>query len=203
MLIIGLTGGIGSGKSMVAAMFASLGIGIVDTDVIAHALVKPDGPCYDMIIDHFGRDVLRSDGTLNRPWLRELIFQNPDEKRWLEQLLHPLIRDEVLKNITTLSSPYCLVVIPLLAETYDAGAYRYLNRILVIDCTIQQQIERAMKRDSLSKDIVESIINAQAKRGERLKLADDIIENDKDIAHVREQVALLHRKYLALSESVL
>lgn len=196
MFTVGLTGGIGSGKSIVTEMFAALGAGIVDTDAIAHQLVQPDAPCFDIIIDHFGHEVLHPDGNLNRSFLREIIFQNVDEKTWLEELLHPLIRDEVKKQIETLTAPYCIIVIPLLTETYTTGSYAYLDRILLVDCEVEQQIERAMARDSLTQESAQAIVDAQATRETRLKIADDVIVNNKHIDPVREQVEKLHHSYL-------
>ncbi len=195
MRIAGLTGGIGSGKSIVADMFLALGADIIDTDEIAHQLVVPDGACYNILLEHFGNDILLPDTTLNRSLLREIIFNNPDEKQWLESLLHPLIRDEVKKQASNSAAPYCIIVIPLLAETYKQGNYTYLDRIIVVDCDPKVQLQRAMERDGVSEASAQTIIDAQATREARLKIADDIINNDQHIEHLRQQVAALHQQY--------
>jgi dephospho-CoA kinase len=197
MYKVGLTGGIGSGKSIVAEMFMALGAGIIDTDVIARDLVAPGSAPYDVLLRHFGNEILLPDDNLNRSLLREIIFNDAKEKQWLEDLLHPLIRDEVLRQIEALKTPYCIIVIPLLTETYSEHAYPYLDRILAVDCEPALQAQRAMERDGISQESVQAIIQAQAKREDRLKIADDIIVNDQHIERLREQVEKLHKKYLA------
>ncbi len=195
MLIVGLTGGIASGKSTVAKLFAEKDIAVIDTDAIARALVLPEQPAYYSIIAHFGTDILNQDKTLNRRMLREIIFNNPTEKQWLEDLLHPLIRDEMLHKIGLVQSPYCVVVIPLLIEHYP---YPHVNRILAIDIDEQEQIARAIPRDKMSEKLTREIIAQQASRLQRDKLADDIIYNNGSMEDLIKEVDKLHEKYLQL-----
>jgi dephospho-CoA kinase len=198
MIAIGLTGGIGSGKSVVSNMFGAFGAKIIDTDIIAHELFVPGGPCYDILIKHFGKDILLPDETINRSRLREIIFNNLSEKVWLEALLHPLIRKEALRQVENSEAPYCIVVIPLLAETYEEGKYPYLDRIAVVDCEPELQLHRAMQRDAMPETTAQAIIDAQANREQRLNIADDVIYNGHDIAQLRQRVEELHQTYLNL-----
>jgi dephospho-CoA kinase len=197
MFAVGLTGGIGSGKSTVADLFADLGVPVIDTDVIAHQLTAPGGAALEAIRALFGNAVMHADGTLDRAALRRLIFADSVARRQLEAILHPRIRQEVEQALATLAAPYALVVIPLLVET---GGYReVLNRILVVDCPEDMQIARVMARSGFSRDDVTAILAAQAGRAERLSAADDVIVNAASPEALRGQVAMLHRRYLALS----
>lgn len=189
---IALTGGIGSGKSTVAKLFAELGVKVIDADVIAHELVEPTTYAFNKIIDHFGSECLADDGTLDRQRLRDLIFANPDERHWLESLLHPLIHDEMKRQADAIMAPYCLLVIPLLAEV---GRYPWLNRVIVVDAPEATQIERIHDRDKLSKAQIATILQSQASREQRLALADDVIVNDGDLANLKKQVAELHNGF--------
>lgn len=195
MLVIGLTGGLASGKSTVANLFAQKNINIIDTDIIAREVVEPGQSAYEKIVKHFGQDVVQDDKQLNRKKLRELVFHNTEQKHWLEKLLHPLIREQVYLQIQTTKSAYCIVVIPLLIENYP---FPYVNRILVIDAPMQMQIERVIQRDNISKELAEKIINQQINPMERLKYADDVIHNDGELESLKNQVELLHKKYLTL-----
>lgn len=195
MLVIGLTGGIGSGKSTVADLFAQHGIAIIDTDQIARDVVEPDSPALQKLTQHFGQVILNNDGSLNRSELRDIVFANPDERKWLEQTLHPLIRIEMQKQIQQAKPPYCVAVIPLLVENLPNKS---IDRILVIDSTKEQQIARTKARDKLNDAQIENILHSQATREERLKVADDIIYNDKDLVHLTQQVETLHQQYLTL-----
>lgn len=198
MMIIGLTGGIGSGKSTVADLFAKHGIPIIDADQIARDLTLPNQPALNAIAKHFGLHFLNQDGTLDRRQLRTLVFNDKTARHWLESLLHPLIQDEIRKKIKLLSADYCIAVIPLLLET---GNYPFIDRVLVIDTDIDLQIDRVMKRDHSTAIDVQAMINTQINSRERLIRADDIIINRGHIDTLVEQVNLLHEKYTNCSRS--
>ena len=194
---IGLTGGIGSGKSAVAALFAKQGIAVIDTDEIAHELTRPGGAAIEPIRAAFGAGAIGSDGALDRAKMRKLVFGNLAEKKELEAILHPLIREESLRRGERASSPYSILVIPLLAEGgIDRSRY---ERVLVVDCTEAQQIERAMRRSGLSEGEVRDILAAQATREQRLSLADDVIDNRGPPEALERQVSRLNQKYLTLA----
>ena len=196
-LIIGLTGGIGSGKSAAAARFEQAhGIHVVDADIKSRVVVEPGRPALQRIVDRFGDAVLQSDGTLNRAALRERVFQLPDERRWLEQLLHPLIRDEIVADLASAESPYSLLVSPLLVES---GQFQMTQRVLVVDVPEALQIARTTARDNVPEEQVRAILKAQAQREERLRHAHDVIANDRDLAALHAQVDALHQQYLALA----
>jgi dephospho-CoA kinase len=194
---IGLTGGIGSGKSAVAALFAKQGIAVIDTDEIAHELTRPGGAAIEPIRAAFGAGAIGADGALDRAKMRKLVFGNLAEKKELEAILHPLIREESLRRGERASSPYSILVIPLLAEGgIDRSRY---ERVLVVDCTEAQQIERAMRRSGLSEGEVRDILAAQATREQRLSLADDVIDNRGPPEALERQVSRLNQKYLTLA----
>lgn len=194
---IGLTGGIGSGKSSAAGLFVELGAGVVDTDQIAHELTGPGGAAMAAIRSQFGTAYIAADGGLDRAGMRRLVFSDGAAKKKLETLLHPLIRQQAMARIAAARQPYLLVVVPLLFET---GAYRELvSRVLVVDCPEEQQIARTMQRSRLTADEVRAIMAAQLPRSERLARADDVLHNDDDIDALRRQVGILHEKYLALA----
>ena len=194
---IGLTGGIGSGKSAVAALFAKQGIAVIDTDEIAHELTRPGGAAIEPIRTAFGSDLIGADGALDRARMRKLVFGNLAEKKKLEAILHPLIREESLRRGERAGSPYSILVIPLLAEGgIDRSRY---ERVLVVDCTEAQQIERAMRRSGLSEKEVRDILAAQATREQRLALADDVIDNRGPREALERQVSRLNQKYLTLA----
>jgi dephospho-CoA kinase len=196
-VIVGVTGGIGSGKSTAAAMFEERGAEVIDTDAIALELTQPGQPALQRIAQRFGSDYLGTDGRLNRAKLRALVFSDPAARTDLEAILHPSIGAEVRSRVQQSGSPYVLILIPLLAET---GAYRdLLKRVLVIDCDERLQIQRAMERSGLSAEEVRSIIAAQASRSARLALADDIIVNDRGLAELHTQVAALDARYRQLA----
>jgi dephospho-CoA kinase len=196
-LIIGLTGGIGSGKSAAAARFEQAhGIHVVDADIKSRVVVEPGRPALQKIVDRFGDAVLQEDGSLNRAALRERVFQVPDERRWLEQLLHPLIREEIVTDLASARSPYALLVSPLLVES---GQYQMTRRVLVVDVPEALQIARTTARDNVPEDQVRAILKAQAQREERLRHAHDVIANDRDLAALHAQVDALHQQYLALA----
>ncbi len=196
MLIVALTGGIGSGKSTVADEFAKLGIPIVDTDVIARQLVTVGSPAYQEIVAAFGPSILTDDKQLNRRKLREVIFNHPEQRLRLEQILHPRIRQAVEAQITQLDSEYCIVVIPLLTEK---GSYPFVDRILLVNAEPEQQIQRSMARDKQSREQIERIMASQSNREQRLAMADDIIDNSTGLVALEQQVRKLHHKYRTLS----
>lgn len=196
MLVIGLTGGIGAGKSTVAQLFAKYQVPILDADLIAREITAPNQPAYEAILKHFGPKIVNEHG-LNRQQLRHLIFEHPDERIWLENLLHPLIRQAFEKRVNEITAPYCILVIPLLLENEP---YPFIKRILVVDSPESLQIERASQRDQLQASHIESILKTQASRHERLEKAHDVITNDGDLTHLAKQVEHLHQFYLNLAK---
>lgn len=193
MYIVGLTGGIGSGKSVVADMFTELGIEIVDADVVARLVVEKGTPTLGIIAEHFGSEILTADGSLNRPQLRKIIFDSEQERKWLENLLHPLIANEINSQLTSSRSPYAILVSPLLLETNQIDL---VDRILVVDVSEQLQLQRAMARDNNSADQIKAIMATQMDRQQRLDKADDVICNDKDLKSLEPEVLKLHQIYL-------
>lgn len=193
MLRIGLTGGIGSGKTSVADIFAEIGVPVIDTDVIARQLTRRDGAALPAIRAIWGESVMRPDGELDRNAMRRTVFADRRERQQLEAILHPLIRQQVVNALSAVNAPYVVVVIPLLVET---GSYRdLLDRVLVVDCPESLQIERVRARSRLSKEEVLAILAAQADRASRLAAADDIITNDSDRRSLRDQVLSIHAGY--------
>ena len=195
---IGLTGGIASGKSTVANLFAALGITIVDTDLLAREVVAPGSALLPRIAGHFGAQVLQKDGSLDRAALRSRVFANPAERQWLERLTHPAIRELTDKRCESATSDYVIVAIPLLVET--AGAERF-DRVLVVDCSPEIQLARLQARDGTTRAEAQRMLAAQATREQRLAVADDVITSDGDLAALREQVEKLHRQYLKLASA--
>ena len=190
---IALTGGIGSGKSLVAELFAKLGVAIIDTDIIARELVLPGKPALFEISHAFGRDVLTAKGELDRAKLARVTFSNASLRKQLESILHPRIRAEVRTRLQKLDTPYAIVVIPLLVETGQVEAY---NRVLVVDSNESTQVQRVRNRDQRSDQQIQDIMQAQASRTERLSWADDIIENNGTVENLEQNVARLHQTYL-------
>ncbi len=196
--VIALTGGIGSGKSTVASMLGELGACIVDTDAIAHRLTAPGQPGARAIGEQFGAGYLRADGALDRDRMRQLVFSDAAAKKKLEAILHPMIRAEVNAAVRAAQAPYVVIVVPLLIET---GAYRDLaRRILVVDCSEQQQLARVIKRNGFTAEAAQAIMASQASRAERLGHADDVVRNETGLAALRANVAALHRRYLDLAQ---
>lgn len=191
--IVGLTGGIGSGKSTVADLFAALGAGIVDTDVIAHRLTGPEGAAMPAIRARFGDAVIAPDGRLDRQAMRERAFADPDARKALEAILHPLIRQEADRQVLASAAPYVMLVVPLLVES---GGYRQrVDRVLVVDCAPETQVQRTMARSGLTRDGVLRILAAQATREARLAAADDVVDNDGPPSRLPPRVADLHARY--------
>ena len=200
--VVGVTGGIGSGKTTVANLFAELGATVVDTDAIAHELTGPCGAAMPEITHAFGRSILQADGSLDRGAMRQLCFSDPTARKRLESILHPLIRSESLARVRTLRArddvPYVLLVVPLLIES---GAYReHIDRILVIDCDESVQIARVMTRSRLSAEEVRAIMATQASRDERRAVADDLLTNDDGLDGLQPQVFRLHHRYVELAQ---
>jgi dephospho-CoA kinase len=195
-LIVGLTGGIGSGKSTVTDIFQQLGIPVIDADVIAHALVEPGQPALGEIIKAFGPDSVNASGVLDRNRLRELVFSDPEQRRRLEAILHPKIRREIIALTANIRTPYCIVVIPLLLETDQRDL---VDRILVVDTGVDNQIVRVTMRNSLPRREIMAIITAQASRDRRLAAADEVIDNNGSLAELKNQVRAQHEKYLKIA----
>jgi dephospho-CoA kinase len=197
--VVGLTGGIGSGKSAAAAEFERLGATVVDTDAIAHELTRAGGAAVAEVERLFGKDLIGEGRSMDRKKMRDRVFADPAAKKALEALLHPLIREESGRRIAAARGPYVIHVVPLLVESPD---YRSrVDRVLVIDVPEALQLERVRRRSALSEGEVRAIVAAQATRAERLAAADDVIENRGTIDALREQVAALHRKYLEYSQA--
>ena len=198
MFIVGLTGGIGSGKSAATEKFLSFDINIVDADDASRTVVKKGRSALAQIEEHFGKGILTNDGTLNRSKLRKIILSDLKEKSWLESLLHPKIGEQINKELAESSSPYTVFVAPLLLET---KSHLKCSRILVVDVPMEIQIERTILRDKVSEDHVKRIIAAQMNREERLKKADDVLLNTGTIQELQEQIIKFHKKYLKMSKS--
>lgn len=203
--IVAITGGISSGKSTVAKLFEQLNVPVVDADEIAHELTQAGSPFVDMIAHHFGNSVINSDRTLNRKLLSQIIFANFSEKSWLENLLHPPICQLLFQRADFFQSPYCVVVIPLLSELlkkendFAKLLHQKINRIIVVDASTMLQKQRTIARDNTSLSQINNIIHNQALRSQRINFADDLITNNGDMTHLKDQVEKLHQKYLKLS----
>ena len=195
--VVGLTGGIGCGKSAVAAAFGARGVDVTDTDLVAHRLSAPGAAGYDAIVSAFGADVLDSTGAIDRAHLRQLVFSDEALRHRLEAVLHPLIREATLREIAQWSSPYGIVVVPLLLER--GGLTSVVDRILVVDCTEEQQIERVKARSGLAEREVRAIMAAQVSRSERLAAANDVIDNSGPRESIVPAVAVLDRRYRDLA----
>jgi dephospho-CoA kinase len=194
-MIVGLTGGIGSGKTAVSDLFQDLGITIVDADLASRVVVEKGREELNKIAEHFGEDILTSDGELDRAKLREVIFNSEEEKLWLESLLHPAIASQIQKELDSSSSPYTILVSPLLLETNQKN---FCSTVLVVDVPVETQIERTSKRDNVSEEQIKSIIASQIDRDSRLEQADEVILNDGSIESLESKVQELHKKFLSL-----
>ena len=197
MLRIGLTGGIGSGKSTISDIFHSIyHIPIIDADEISRFLLSPNQSAFKEVVNVFGDDVVMSTGEIDRKWLREKIFNHKDLKQQLEHIIHPKVRDEISKQVSTVQTSYCLIVIPLLVESNMQST---VDRILVVDTNQDNQIQRVTSRDNCAPEHVLSIIDSQIDANKRLESADDVITNNGNIQELHHQVEHLHEKYLDLS----
>jgi dephospho-CoA kinase len=193
MFTVGLTGGIGSGKSAASDHFQTLGIHVVDADVVAREVVAPGQPALAEIVKHFGSDIMSVNGHLDRAKLRQRIFSNNSEKAWLEALLHPLIRQEIKRQLSASESPYAILVSPLLFET---NQHQLVNRTLLIDVPEALQLSRASSRDQNSLEQIQKIIDSQLPRNVKLSRADDVIVNDKTLDELKRSVEKQHAIYL-------
>ncbi|WP_392561656.1 dephospho-CoA kinase [Orbus sturtevantii] len=196
--IVALSGGIASGKSTVADLFAKLGVPIVDADIIAKKVVAKGSQALEQIVHYFGQDILLSDGNLNRAKLREIIFNHQQHRAWLNQYLHPIIQRETTLQISRLNTPYILWVVPLLIEN---NLQKQANRILIIDTDVSTQIKRLTNRDNISEDLAKNMLLSQTNNEKRISYADDVIVNNGDTSELSSQVMLLHNKYLKLSQN--
>ncbi len=198
MYVVGLTGGIGSGKTAASDYLHSLGIDVVDADVVARDVVAIGQPALAQIAQHFGTAVLLADGSLNRSALRTIVFNNADERKVLETITHPAIRQEILQQLKASVSPYTLLVSPLL---FESGQYQFAHRNLVIDASEDLQRQRAALRDGVSSEQINNIMAAQLTRAERNRRADDIVINHGDLADLYQQLYAVHQQYLQLSQA--
>ena len=196
-LTIALTGGIGSGKTSIASIFKSLGVPIIDSDTISKEIILPGKPCFKDIVNEFGEEILTNKGTIDRYKLRDIIFNNDKARIKLENITHPIIFKNIDIQTSLINYPYCLVIVPLLIETKSV---KYFDKVLLVDTFKNIQFERVSKRDSMSPTLLKKIIKIQATRSERLKYADDIIENNNEIGNLNEHINILHKKYLTLSK---
>ncbi|WNO09630.1 dephospho-CoA kinase [Teredinibacter sp. KSP-S5-2] len=196
MLVIGLTGGIGSGKSTVSNIFTEFGVPIIDADIVARQVVQPGTNCLQQIAQHFGNTILLENGDLDRKALRKIIFNDENEKKWLEALMHPVIRQEIKHQLGSQSADYCILSSPLLIETHQQ---ELTHRILVVDVDEKTQIDRTSNRDSVPREHVKAIQASQLSRKERLSYANDLIDNSVSLQETHAQVERLHQKYLSLS----
>lgn len=199
MWVLGLTGGIGSGKTAASDFFAGKGIAVVDADIVAREVVEPGQPAWQAIKEHFGEQALLTDGSLNRAWLRDKVFSEPDERKWLESQTHPRIRDSIIRQLQQATSAYAILVSPLL---FESGQALLTQHTLLIDVPVDIQIARATSRDQNNADQIRRIIAAQMPRDERRARADDIADNSLGLAELHQQLELLHNSYLLRAASL-
>ena len=197
-LIIGLTGGIGSGKTAASDFFASKDITVVDADIVAREVVEPGEPAWLAISERYGSDVLQEDQSLNRAWLRQKVFTEPDELKWLESQTHPRIRDCLIQQLRDATSPYAVLVSPLL---FESGQSTLVKRTLVIDVPVDTQVMRACSRDTNDEEQIRRIIAAQIPREDRCSRADDVADNSGTLAQLHAQLEKLHHTYLTMATS--
>ena len=196
-MIVGLTGGIGSGKSAAANFFQNEGITVIDADELSREVIEQDTPGFEKIVDCFGPAIIDSDGLINRAFLRQEVFDDEKKKKLLESIIHPLVRDLMIEKIAASQSPYSIIMVPLIFETNSMNNY---NRILVIDCDPIVQLERAMLRDKDSKIQIQKIIDSQCSREERISIANDIIPNNDSLENLKIRSIAMHKFYLGLSK---
>ena len=196
-MIVGLTGGIGSGKSAAANFFQNEGITVIDADDLSREVIEQDTPGFEKIVDCFGSAIIDSDGSINRAFLRQEVFDDEKKKKLLESIIHPLVRDLMIEKIAASQSPYSIIMVPLIFETNSMSNY---NRILVIDCDPIVQLERAMLRDKNSKIQIQKIIDSQCSREERISIANDVIPNNDSLENLKIRSIAMHKFYLGLSK---
>ena len=192
-MIIGLTGGIGSGKSAAANFFQNEGISVIDTDQLARKVIEKDTPGYSKVVDSFGANILDNNDSIDRAKLREEVFHDNEKRKILESITHPLVRDLIVQKISSSTSPYSIIMVPLIFETHSAKNY---DRVLVIDCDVEIQLARAMARDENSADLIQKIIDSQCSRSERLSIANDVIPNNHSIEDLKKRSLAMHNFYL-------
>ena len=192
-MIIGLTGGIGSGKSAAANFFQNEGISVIDTDQLARKVIEKDTPGYSKVVDSFGANILDNNDSIDRAKLREAVFHDSEKRKILESITHPLVRELMVQKISSSTSPYSIIMVPLIFETNSAKNY---DRVLVIDCDVEIQLERAMARDENSADLIQKIIDSQCSRSERLSIANDVIPNNHSIEDLKKRSLAMHNFYL-------
>jgi dephospho-CoA kinase len=195
--VVGISGGIGSGKTTVTDLFAKHGVDVIDADVIAREVVEPGTPALESIVDKFGQSVLTESGCLDRAKLRTIVFNDPEVKNWLNQLLHPVIRQQMLLQTQLAKSSYCLLSVPLLVEN---KMYELVDSVVIVDVNEQTQLQRTLLRDKTNEQQIRAIMNAQATRQQRLAVANDVIDNDGDPEELIEKVSQLHQRYLKLAK---
>ena len=198
MLVIGLTGGIGSGKSTVASIFANLGIQVINADQLARDVVEHGSPALAAIVERYGENILLEDGSLSRSDLREIVFANVSEREWLEQLTHPLLAQLMKDQLQAVSSPYAILESPLLIETDQK---ELVDRILVIDIVEDTQLQRTLARDNSAETTIKAIINSQIPREQRLEAADDVVDNSGKLETTEQEILRLHKKYLLMANA--
>ncbi|MDA9947300.1 dephospho-CoA kinase [bacterium] len=194
-MIIGLTGGIGSGKSAAANFFHSEGVTVLDADQLAREVIEQNTPGFQSIVDYFGSDIIGEDGYIDRAKLRQEIFDDKEKKKAIESIIHPLVRDLMAERIAASTSPYSIIMVPLIFETNSMSAY---NRILVIDCDTKLQLERATLRDNNSSEQIQKILDSQCSRTERLSIANDVIPNNDTLENLKTRSLAMHKFYLGL-----
>ena len=192
-MIIGLTGGIGSGKSAAANFFQNEGISVIDTDQLARKVIDKDTPGYSKVVESFGANILDNNDSIDRAKLREAVFHDSEKRKILESITHPLVRELMVQKISSSTSPYSIIMVPLIFETNSAKNY---DRVLVIDCDVEIQLERAMARDENSADLIQKIIDSQCSRSERLSIANDVIPNNHSIEDLQKRSLAMHNFYL-------
>ena len=197
MWILGLTGGIGSGKTAASDYLATKGITIVDADIVAREVVEPQQPAWQAITERYGNEVLLTDQSLNRAWLRQKVFAEPDERKWLESQTHPRIRDAIIQQLQASRSAYSVLVSPLL---FESGQYQLTQHSLLIDVPVDVQVERACQRDGNDEEQIRRIIAAQMSRDDKREKANDIADNSQDLDHLYRQLDELHATYLQLAQ---
>jgi len=194
-MIIGLTGGIGSGKSAAANFFHSEGVTVLDADQLAREVIEQNTPGFQSIVDYFGSDIIGEDGSIDRAKLRQEIFDDKEKKKTIESITHPLVRDLMAERIAASTSPYSIIMVPLIFETNSMSTY---NRILVIDCDTKLQLERATLRDNNSSEQIQKILDSQCSRTERLSIANDVIPNNDTLENLKTRSLAMHKFYLGL-----
>ena len=192
-MIIGLTGGIGSGKSAAANFFQNEGISVIDTDQLARKVIEKDTPGYSKVVDSFGANILDNNDSIDRAKLREEVFHDSEKRKILESITHPLVRELMVQKISSSTSPYSIIMVPLIFETNSAKNY---DRVLVIDCDVEIQLARATIRDENSADLIQKIIDSQCSRSERLSIANDVIPNNNSIEDLKKRSLAMHNFYL-------